>query len=136
MVLLLAATLGDLAWMAGQWRSTIDGTAMEESWLAPSGNLMLGMHRDVRANGKATFEFLRIQQTKDGVAYLAQPGGQPPTAFALKSVEKRRAVFENPKHDFPQRIIYWREGDKLCARVEGPMDGKEVSEQWCWARVP
>ena len=44
-------------------------------------------------------------------------------------------AFENPTHDFPQRIIYFKKGDKLCARIEGKMQGKEAAEEWCWSRV-
>ena len=43
-------TVGDLAWMAGSWRSEDGGGAVsEEIWSAPGGGIMLGMHRDVTA---------------------------------------------------------------------------------------
>jgi hypothetical protein len=32
--------------------------------------------------------------------------------------------FENPKHDFPQRIGYERKGNALLAWIEGTQDGK------------
>jgi hypothetical protein len=31
----------------------------------------------------------------------------------------QRATFENPQHDFPRKLTYWREGDTLNARAEG-----------------
>ena len=126
--------LDDLAWIAGHWTATVDGAQMEEIWLAPRGNVMLGLHRDVMPNGKVSFEFMRIAVTKDGIVYFAQPGGRPPTPFKLAEVKGERAVFANPEHDFPQRIIYEKRGAQLCARVEGPMNGKEAAEEWCWAR--
>lgn len=86
--------LADLAWMSGHWSATIDGTEMEEVWLAPKGDVMTGMHRDVRANGKTFFEFLRIAQTSDGIVYLAQPKGQPPTPFKL--VESSQTALSSP----------------------------------------
>ena len=96
---------------------------------------MLGMHRDVRPDKKTSFEFLRIEKRGDTLVYLAMPGGQPPTEFPLKSSDASEIVFENLSHDFPQRILYWRKGAQLCARVEGLMGGKESSEQWCWNRM-
>ena len=34
-------------------------------------------------------------------------------------------VFENPTHDFPQRIIYRKGADRsVTARIEGVIDGK------------
>ena len=122
--------IDDLAWMAGHWTSTKDGAVMEEVWTAPRGGIMLGLHRDAW-DTKASFEFIRIAATPEGVVYFAQPGGRPPTPFTLTEVSATRAVFANPQHDFPKKITYWLEGKKLCARVEG--DG-ESAEQWCWAK--
>lgn len=122
-------------WISGWWAGDIDGVKMEEVWTAPANGLMVGMHRDVLPGGKVAFEFLRIEQKDGSLVYKAMPGGRPPTDFPLKSATDKKIIFENPKHDFPQRVIYWREGKKLCARVEGTMQGKEASEQWCWRRV-
>ena len=124
------AKIEDLSWMTGHWAATIDGVQMEEVWLAPGGGLLVGMHRDISAK-RTSFEYQRIAETKDGIVYLAQPGGQPPTPFRLVESSANRAVFANPQHDFPKRILYWRDGEKLCARVEG--DG-ESAEQGCWWR--
>lgn len=47
-------------------------------------------------------------------------------AFKLVRNGPREAVFENPEHDFPQRIIYRLESDgALFARIEGVVSGKE-----------
>ncbi len=43
-------------------------------------------------------------------------------------------VFENAVHDFPQRILYWREGEALLARVEGTLRGEPRSEEWRFSR--
>jgi len=123
--------IDDLAWMSGHWTSTQDGVVMEEIWTDPRGGVMLGMHRDAR-DTKASFEFLRVAATPDGIVYFAQPGGRPPTPFTLVESSATRAVFANPQHDFPKRIIYWLDEGKLCARVEGDGEG---AQQWCWSRV-
>ncbi|MBK5258470.1 MAG: hypothetical protein JJE51_02685 [Thermoanaerobaculia bacterium] len=123
------------SWMAGSWGGTIDGTAMEEHWTSPGGGMMVGMHRDVSAKGKTSFEFLRIELHDGKPVYLAMPGGGPVTPFPFKSQEASKIVFENLEHDFPQRIIYWRKGKSLCARVEGTMGGKLAAEEWCWNKA-
>lgn len=139
--LLLACTLAlplcaqtkleELSWMSGHWGATIDGVEMEELWSAPKGGMLLGMHRDASKKG-TSFEFFRIAETKEGIVYFAQPGGQPATPFRLVESSKQRAVFANPEHDFPKRLIYWIDNAQLCARVEG--DG-DAAEQWCWSRL-
>ncbi|MGH9866580.1 MAG: DUF6265 family protein [Candidatus Polarisedimenticolia bacterium] len=129
--------LEDLSWMAGAWGSEQEGVAMEEHWTSPRGGLMVGMHRDVLPSGKAFFEFLRIEARPDGIVYVAMPRGQAPTDFPLKESTARRVVFENLKHDFPQRILYWLdEAGRLNARVEGPSGGRERAEQWVWEPLP
>jgi uncharacterized protein DUF6265 len=131
----LSARAADLpSWMRGSWHSESAGTRMEEHWTSAGGGAMLGMHRDVDPKGKLSFEFLRIEQKDGSLVYLAMPSGRPATPFPLKTLTATRVVFENPEHDFPQRIIYWRDGKRLCARVEGTIGGKEESEEWCWNR--
>lgn len=128
-----APALADLAWMAGCWTGHEGGTVTEECWLAPSGSILLGMHRDVGPSGKSFFEFLRIEAVGDSAVYWGSPSGRPATPFGLVEKGPRRVVFANPAHDFPQRIIYWRTDDgRLHARVEGTVRGTLRQEEWHW----
>lgn len=130
-----ATDLSELAWMAGNWTGVQDGVEMEELWQAPKGNIMLGLHRDVARGRTASFEFLRIEATKDGITYWASPGGRPATPFGLVELKNKRVVFENAKHDFPQRIIYWLSDDgALHAKIEGTQGGKPAAAEWTWRR--
>ena len=107
---------------------------MEEHWTSPKGNSMIGMHRDVAKGRTVAFEFLRIEQQADRIVYLSMPNGRSPaTPFPLKEASGTRVVFENPAHDFPQRIIYWKDATDLRARIEGTMNGKPGSEEWRWS---
>lgn len=120
----LPPSIDALAWMAGHFVAEgPDGSGSEELWLPAKAGLMTGMNRSVSKKGRASFEFLRIEQRADGVVYVAQPGGSPPTEFKLTRAEGTSAVFENPSHDFPKRLAYRREGDVLIARVDDGTDG-------------
>lgn len=125
------ASIDELAWMAGSWHTQDPSGMTEELWTEPAGGLMLGLNRSVPRQGKTSFEFLRIEERDGAVVYLASPGGAEPTAFTLTKATSDRAVFENPEHDFPQRIIYRTERGSLCARAE-TLAGK--GEEWCWSR--
>jgi hypothetical protein len=125
-----------LDWMAGSWAGSARGIDAEEIWTAPRGGALLGVHRDVQEGRMSGFEFFRIQADEKGPVYWASPGGRPATAFRLKESGPRRVVFENPEHDFPQRILYWlAEDGALHARVEGTLKGKLESEEWRWTRA-
>ena len=128
------SALESLSWMAGSWKGTARGIEMEEHWTAPKGNTMIGLHRDVGKGRTMLFEFLRIEQQGDRIVYLSMPNGRSPaTPFPLKEVSGTRVVFENPAHDFPQRIIYWKDGNDLRARIEGTIKGKPAGEEWRWS---
>lgn len=106
-----APTLADLSWLAGTWRSAEgESASTEEVWLEPEGGLMLGLHRQIGDSGSAWFEYLRIVEEEAGIVYVASPGGKGETRFALAELSPGLAAFENPEHDFPQRIEYALEG--------------------------
>ena len=130
--------IADLAWLEGHWVGTDGPLRMEEIWTSPAGGVLVGLHKDVTAGSgtsRTWFEFQRIERGADGIAYVAQPGGQPPTRFALIEQAPRRVVFANPAHDFPQRILYWLDdAGVLHARIEGPKGGKTVGQEWTWTK--
>jgi hypothetical protein len=82
------------------------------------------------------FEFMRIMEEENGDVYLvATPSGERETRFKLREVKGSEAVFENAAHDFPQRIIYRRDGDSLIGRIEGVSEGKERAVDFPLTRV-
>ena len=108
----------DLAWMAGRWESVSGDRWTEEYWSAPRGGAMIGYSRSGQGESTREFEFLRLAPGADGVpAYLASPAGRPPVAFRLVEQADGRATFANPSHDYPQRIVYRREGDTMVATI-------------------
>lgn len=103
------AAIGDLAWLVGAWvgtRGTGGTTSIEERWSPALGGAMLAVSRTVSRDRMSAFEFLRIVERDGGLVYIAQPNGAPPTEFVLTELGSKRAVFENPRHDYPKRIVY------------------------------
>jgi hypothetical protein len=124
-----------LSWMAGSWTGAHGKLETEEYWIAPKGGCLLGLHRDVAGDRMVSFEYLRIETTPGGLVYVASPKGGPSTPFRLVECGEKRVVFENPEHDFPQRILYWiAEDGAMHARIEGPKDGKTAAMEWRWTR--
>lgn len=121
--------LSGLAWLAGRFTSTPaageEPQVMEEHWGPPLGGAMLGTARSVRDGRMVSFEFLRIVERDGGLVYVAQPGGGPPVEFVLTELGPTRALFENPVHDYPKRILYER-----LAAPPGGRDGlrTEISD--------
>ena len=60
------------------------------------------------------------------------PQGGAPVAFALVRHDTASATFENPAHDYPQRIVYARDGDTLTATISA-IDGSKP-RSWSYRR--
>jgi hypothetical protein len=114
-----------VAWMAGCWRQESPGRTVDEVWMAPAGDGMLGMSRTVQKGRISEYEFLQVRVRDGKLVYIAKPSGQPEATFTATSAGPREVVFENLAHDFPQRIIYRLQPDgNLAARIEGAMNGQ------------
>lgn len=120
-----SAPIDRLAYLAGCWELRAGDRTGHEQWMTPASGMMLGMSRTMIGGVVRSWEYARIE-VKDGViTYSAQPGGVPATAFPATSITDSVATFDQPGHDFPQRIIYRRVGsDSLVARIEGTINGE------------
>ena len=129
-------TLNDLSWLSGCWDNGDSLRRYEEQWMKPSGTSLLGMSRTVAKGKTVAYEFLQIRQEKNGdIFYVANPSGQEQGFFKLVKFGSGELVFENPDHDFPQRIIYRLNGDSLVARIEGTSKGKQKSSDFPMIRA-
>lgn len=130
------ATLQDVSWLVGSWRANQDGKPVEETWSPPASGMMLGMNRVDDGSAEPFYEYLRIEQDKDGsLVYQAAPRGEYPVPFQLDSMAPDRVAFVNPEHDFPQRIVYWLEDGALHARIEGETPDGTKSSEWHYRKA-
>ena len=142
--LLLSAALAaspfsvqDLAWLSGCWASVGGETGSGETWTTPAGGTLLGVSRTVKGGKTVAHEFMQIRETGPGqIAFIALPSGQKEASFPLVRLSGQEAVFENPQHDFPQRVIYRRDGDSLTGRIEGNEGGQAKGFDFPMKRCP
>jgi hypothetical protein len=132
-----AATIDEVAWIAGCWALEDAEPGSGEQWTSAAGGTMLGTNRAVRDGRTEAFEFLQIRETEEGsLVYIAAPEGKTETRFALVSIGPTLVVFENAINEFPQRIIYSLVGDdSLTARVEGELEGEQRAADFPMRRV-
>ena len=131
----LAQTADHVAWMAGCWRQAAEGRTVDEMWMAPAGGTMVGVSRTVASGRTAAYEFLRIHDNGGKLTFTAKPSGQNEASFAVLKSGPREVIFENPTHDFPQRVRYRLENDTLVGRIEGTLNGKARSVEYPMRRV-
>jgi hypothetical protein len=121
--------ISDLAWLSGDWQTPPGKAQIDEHWTMPAGGSMMGLSRTVVGGSTVQFEYLRIEQRADGIYYVAHPKAQcPGTDFKLTSLSSQNAIFENPKHDFPKRIIYKKTPEgSLVASIDGGVGTKTLT---------
>jgi hypothetical protein len=127
------ATISQVSWLGGAWAGEARDVTFEERWTPSAGGSMLAVSRTIKGNRMVAFEFLRIVERNDGLVYIAQPNGRPPTEFVLTAVSAESATFENPAHDFPKVIHYAKRPDgTLEASVS---DGGQRAETFVFRRI-
>jgi hypothetical protein len=119
-----APELEELKFLTGSWKGEAGKASIEERWTDAAGGMMLGVSRTIVSGKTVAFEFLRIEARPEGIFYVAQPNGRPPTDFKMTKASSDEAVFENPQHDHPKVIRYFREKEALVAEVQGA-EGKQ-----------
>ena len=144
-LLLLSTTLfaqdfkiENLGWISGCWQSENKekNSSVTEFWTPVAGQSMFGVSRTIRGGKTADYEYLRIVQDDKGIFYIAKPRANPEeTSFKLTKLSRTEAIFENPTHDFPQKIIYRIEGKVLFARVEGNNEGKPMGFDFKMSKI-
>ncbi|MDX1943621.1 MAG: DUF6265 family protein [Saprospiraceae bacterium] len=125
-------------WMLGDWERSFSTGKMAESWQWANDSTMIGASFVIRNGDTVSYESISLEARKGEVLYVPtvrNQNNQEPVYFRLKSNENGWATFENPEHDFPQRIIYTQKGvDTLYARIEGISKGKERASEFVMAK--
>lgn len=126
-----------LSWLSGCWEERKESKSIEEFWTKPNGQTMLGLSRVIKNGKTVSFEFMRLVETEAGIDFIALPKGQEQASFHLAGPASEELVFENPNHDFPQKIIYRKVSDKeIFARIEGKEKGISRHMDFAYKRVP
>lgn len=128
--------LQKLAWLAGCWAPDGAEPGSVEHWLPLAGDTLLGLSRTVKRGRTTGHEFMQIRRNAAGrIEFIATVGEQKPVAFALVSLSETEAQFENPAHDFPQRVVYALEQGVLKARIEGQTQGRSKRIDFAMRRI-
>lgn len=95
-------------------------------WMKPDGGAVLGVSRTIKDNKVVVTEFFSVSETADTIILNVQLRlAEKTTPFRAKEITESSVTFENPEHDYPQRIIYRKQADgSLLGRIEGTQNGK------------
>lgn len=122
------------SWLLGKWDAkTADGT-LSENWKKVNDSTFQGESFFIKDKDTLHSESILLQQKGDELFYNATVKGQndnKAVPFKLMTGNEKQLAFENPKHDYPQKITYdLINKDSLTASISGIQLGKPSSEKF------
>ncbi|MEP7376146.1 MAG: DUF6265 family protein [Chitinophagaceae bacterium] len=114
-----------LNWLEGDW-TRLDvkpGRTAHESWQKISASEWQGIGVNMKGTDTAFAEKLKLVIKENNIYYVADLAeNKEPVYFKLTTITDHSFVCENPQHDFPKKIAYQKNGNKIKATISG--DGK------------
>lgn len=127
-------------WLIGVWEKTDSLGTLQETWVAKDDSTFLGQSYYIQ-NKKDTLHNEQIELIQEGehLIYSATVKGEnndTPIPFQMTKDEDSLLVFENPKHDYPQKIQYKLfKNNSLIATVSGKQKGKISLENYPMTKI-
>jgi hypothetical protein len=126
-------------WLLGKWETkTADGT-LSENWKQLNDSTFQGESFFIKNKDTLHFETIKLQQKREELFYYATVKGQDndkPVPFKMTIATEKQLVFENPKHDYPQKINYNQiKKDSMIAEISGVQLGKPTSEKFGMKKI-
>ncbi len=125
-----------LIWLEGQWEGLQGSGVYHEEWRITGVNQMKGRAYLILKGEILNNEILNLNEDLYGIYYIAEVNHNPhPVSFKLTHLSDKIAVFENPEHDFPQKITYENNNGSLTATVEAVKDNKLKKFEYFLKRI-
>jgi hypothetical protein len=127
------------SWLIGKWANTTTQRHDYESWEKYNDSTYLGKSYSIQGGDTVSSESIRLVEDSESIHYIPIVLGQNnnlPVSFKLTVLEANKLIFENPAHDFPQRISYQLVSpDSLVAEISGMVKGEHRARQFPMRRV-
>jgi len=123
----VAGDFEKLQWLEGNWTRTNakPGRSGHERWVKTSESEWRGWGVSMSGNDTTFVEKLKLVIRDNTINYVADvPENKGVVYFKFTELTGDRFTCENPEHDFPKKIFYERNGNKLKAVVSG--NGKSI----------
>ncbi|MEP7146580.1 MAG: DUF6265 family protein [bacterium] len=109
--------------LEGEWTMPFKGGELIERWERKYNKMLEGETIFLKGNEKQPIESISLFLRDGRIYYTPVVNGtqdEEPVQFTLIEIDKKKFIFQNKEHDFPQRIIYeLRSVNELVATIEG-----------------
>ena len=96
-------------WLLGKWENKSEDGDLLEIWSKVNDSLFIGESYFIKENDTLHSEKIELQQRGENLVYVSTIKGQnndKPVDFKHNIEIEKQLVFENPKNDYPRKIVY------------------------------
>lgn len=122
-------------WLLGAWQKQTDTSNLVETWKRENDSTLTGTSFFI-LNKKDTLhrEIIELVEKNNLLIYTSTIFGEnndEPVAFQKTMETETELIFENPKHNYPQKIVYKKiSSSQLSATISGKVNGKVEIETY------
>jgi hypothetical protein len=110
-------------WFLGYWENVTKEFIAKEIWTQKNDSVLFAESFITVAKDTVFYEKVDLTERNDSLFYIVSVRDQnqeKPVSFYLTKATENQMVFENPKHDFPNKIVYTKiTSDSLVATIYG-----------------
>ena len=129
----------DTEWLLGNWTNQSEAGVAIEHWTKKNDSMFIGASYFIIGNDTASSEAMSLEQHGEEITYnptVRDQNNNQTITFKLTSSTENQLIFENPEHDFPQKIMYIKiTNDSIFAEISGMIDGKLKTIPFPFTRV-
>ena len=126
--------LEKLNWLIGNWEQKLPDGILKENWTKENDSIFSGDSYFINTKDTVHFESIKLFQKDEELMYSAKVVGQnndEAVDFKLTSDIVNSFTFENPGHDYPQKITYKKVNEtNLVATISGKQQGEQSTESY------
>ena len=130
--------LNPAQWILGSWEQQTDKGILTETWERKNDSLFVGSCYFINQSDTLHTETILLDQRDDSITYSANVKGQnndKAVPFTLTTANTNSLVFENLKHDYPQKIVYQKnKSNGLVVTISGILQGKKSEEKYSFTK--
>lgn len=132
------ANLEKAGWLIGNWGNASAEGELTEFWKKTNDSVYHGESYFVVKNDTVFSESIELEDAKGKLTYIVttpEENDAKPVRFEMTTITNDSIVFENPQHDFPNKITYTKiTNGSLVARIYGTQNGKPATRIFTMAR--
>lgn len=125
-------------WLIGNWLRISEKEILSETWQQLNDSTFCGRSFFIRNGDTLSSELISLEQRSGKLYYIPTVSNQndgSAIVFTQTCLTDSTVIFENPAHDFPQKITYSSiSKDSLSAEISAIVDGKLKSQTFRMGR--